>query len=99
MSRVPDAIRAAVVAREDGLCAICGQVGTDVHHRQRRAVGGHELWNCVLVCRRCHNYAHGNPVEARSKGWIISVHDKQPWDALIYGWQGAKLLAEDKGTP
>lgn len=69
-------LRASIYARADGMCDRCG-VGMapdawECHHRQLRSRGGgdsHE--NLVALCTGCHVWAHGNPAEATSRGWIV----------------------------
>ena len=96
MSRIPDRIRRAVIDRDMGLCARCGRAGTDVHHRQRRGVSGHEdVRLLVLLCRECHDAVHANPERSREEGAIISSYDTQPWLRPMDTWQGRILL---KGT-
>lgn len=45
-------IRRRVIARDGGLCVLCGAPGRDVDHIDR--LGGHELSNLRLLCRSCH---------------------------------------------
>lgn len=49
-----------VASRDNGLCVLCGAVAVDVHHVIYRSHGGKdEPGNCVCLCRRCHENAHG----------------------------------------
>ena len=75
MSKIPTKNRELAKARFRGLCARCALPGTDVHHRQRRRDGGHDVWNLVWLCRACHSWAHANPDAAKRTGIIIP-----PWD-------------------
>jgi len=95
MSDIPRKTRLAVVER-DRVCLRCGRGGTDLHHRQRRQVGGHETWNLVLLCRECHSWAHANPEAAREEGWIISSYDTEPSRTPLTDWQGRKITLEEK---
>ena len=53
-------LRRHVVERDGGRCVLCLQNGTDVHHVIYRSQGGTDsLNNLVLLCRHCHERAHG----------------------------------------
>jgi 5-methylcytosine-specific restriction endonuclease McrA len=49
---LPAAVRKAVIARDGGLCQLCGEAGKDIDH-----IGGSssELTNLRLLCKKCHN--------------------------------------------
>lgn len=54
------------------LCEVCGDPGTEVHHRAGRSgerLNDQSLW--MTVCRPCHNEIHDNPEEARKQGYLI----------------------------
>lgn len=61
-------IRQQVVARAAGRCEKCGEPlcgEGEMHERNPRGMTGHvhgeySLENSILVCRRCHQAAHGN---------------------------------------
>jgi hypothetical protein len=51
--------------RDGGLCLACGRLADDVHHRQRRGMGGTDdpviafgLVNLVCLCRMHHDLCH-----------------------------------------
>lgn len=66
MSDIPPAVRAAVVARDEGTCRVCGTwVGDEgaLHHIEYRSQGGqHTVENLVTVhwmyAPRCHERVH-----------------------------------------
>lgn len=100
MSDIPRSVRDYVRGREQGRCLRCG-VGEgdgrshDIHHRQRRREAGHALWTCILLCRTCHTWAHGNPVRARNTGFIVSAHHAEGWTEPIKAYWGWAEVAED----
>jgi len=52
-------------SRDNGLCQICGQSGTEIHHVVFRShVGKHKANNLILLCSKCHRDSisgiHGN---------------------------------------
>lgn len=73
----PEAIREAIELRDQNQCMNCGkgsgEAKLDVHHIVPRGQGGSDqMSNLVLLCRRCHEAAHGNrmapTVEFQSTG-------------------------------
>lgn len=102
-------VRSLVRMRADHTCEWpgCGLVGTDLHHRLNRKVGGRyrdrrtELnqasW-ILLVCRSHHDRvtsASGEALaEARGKGWVLMEHQnaaQEPVDTV----HGRVLLCDD----
>lgn len=88
--------RATVKARAAGLCEGCQRApSTDYAHRVGRAQGG--PWcpaNALALCRRCHEWSHGTPVEARSVGWLLrSTDDYLTFPVLLP--RGLVLLGTD----
>jgi hypothetical protein len=63
----------------------CSGRSVDVNERLTRARGGSILneENLVTVCRRCHDWIHGHPVEAESLGLLV-----WSWDANRHGGVG-----------
>lgn len=62
----------------------------------RRREGGHHLWNLISMCHQCHQgWAHANPQAAREQGWIISVHQREPWLVPVKTFFGWVILTED----
>jgi 5-methylcytosine-specific restriction endonuclease McrA len=90
---IPKATRRRVAERDDG-CLRCGKTATDIHHRQRRAVGGHSEWNLVSLCRTCHTEVHSDPEESRRRGWIISSYEQNPQAVPVEAWYGTTQLGE-----
>ena len=86
---IPAAARTALQARDGGQCLRCGAKAREVHHRQRRREGGHELHNLISLCPKDHRWAHSHPAEARPLGFIVSVYEDHVADVPIrayYGW-------------
>ena len=90
MSAVPaKAVR--VIKARDECCVRCGGQDTDTHHRQRRAVGGHWVYNMIRLCRICHGYVHANPAAAREVGWIVGTWVKDPGAVPMQKWTGREF--------
>jgi 5-methylcytosine-specific restriction endonuclease McrA len=73
---LPPNMRAALYEREGGCCARCGggfhSRYMHVHHRKLRSQGGaDDEFNLVIICPRCHEWAHRNPRNAALAGWIV----------------------------
>lgn len=95
-NEIPGSTRLKVYARDGRQCLRCGVPGTEIQHRMRRREGGHALWNLVLMCHNCHQrWAHANPAAAREQGWIISVHQREPWNVPVKTFFGWVILTED----
>lgn len=92
---MPTAVRVSVWERDMGACIRCGGPGQDLHHRQRRRDGDHQIGNCVTVCRTCHSYVHAHPEEARDNGWIVSFAVDDPCGVKVRAWLGWMLLDND----
>lgn len=54
--RLPPDVRAAVIARDQGRCTVCGQRGEEIDHI---AGDSADLANLRLLCRRCHRKVTG----------------------------------------
>lgn len=52
-------IREAVKERALGKCQICGQRGSEVHHRRYRPPGRARNSDFLYLCRSCHRRIHG----------------------------------------
>lgn len=102
--------RAAILARNGGLCEICGAArATDPHHRQPRGMGGahreraarvNALSNALALCRLCHNHVEHDRTTAEQNGWIVSRYaDPATIPANLTTWMGAApILLDDEGT-
>lgn len=66
-SRLSEAVRNAVLERDDWICAHCGESDVDkltVHHVMFRSQGGgHHMANLVTLCGRCHGRIHHHTLE------------------------------------
>lgn len=85
----PESVEAAAWAaakqlvhdRDSESCLNCGHLGTDVHHRVRRGMGGTAdpviafgRANLVLLCRPCHTLAHeADKPEMALKGYRLET--------------------------
>src|SRR5687768_5903749 len=84
MKRVSDKRRALMAKRREvvawflaahPVCQRCGERKShDVHEVLRRSAGGSilDVSNCRALCRRCHDWVHANPEQARVDGWLKS---------------------------
>lgn len=98
MSAIPTAARAAVRERQDGQCARCGNLYTEIHHRQRRRDGGHGLANLVGLCHDDHKWVHANPKRARDAGYIVSAHVEDVALVPVATFAGSMFFEEDGST-
>ena len=64
-TRAWEQVRRLVIARDGGLCTLCGRPGNTVDHlREVRDGGTDEMGNLRLLCAACHNRRH------REKGQV-----------------------------
>jgi 5-methylcytosine-specific restriction endonuclease McrA len=73
--------RMEVWSRADGLCEatedpdtdlLCGEEGTEVHHRAGRGgVDPHRLDNLLLLCKWHHDEVHANPAKSYLNGMMV----------------------------
>lgn len=78
---IPTARREQVKAREQGRCLRCSGRGSEWHHRRtRRVFDQHQHCACngVWLCRDCHAWVHGHPLEAAHSGYWVSRHVGEP---------------------
>lgn len=57
----------ARMVRVGNRCERCGASGVrlDGHHKKLRSQGGEDVEaNCIVLCARCHDWAHRNPQAA-----------------------------------
>lgn len=85
MSTGPSAaVRALVIAREDGCCARCGLRGGDhvwpphqIHHRRPRGMGGTSRKDTnspaalLYLCASCHARTESRRAEALDRGLLV----------------------------
>lgn len=84
--------------RQDGQCCRCGNTYRELHHRQRRREGGHEVCNLVGLCPTCHKWAHANPKAAQQFGYIVQPHVDDVAAVPIKSFMGWVRFTEDGGT-
>lgn len=86
-----EAVKLVVRERDSRTCLNCGHLGTDVHHRVRRGMGGTAdpviafgLANLVLLCRECHALAHKtDKPEMADKGYRLETRQEPADEPLI----------------
>lgn len=65
------------------MCEVCGNAATDIHHIQRRGMGGSRkadrIENLMALCRTCHD-RYGDRREW--KEYLQSIHNE-----MIESWQ------------
>jgi hypothetical protein len=78
VSRVPDAVAAAVLERAGGCCECCGTpvLVPAFHHRRARGMGGHTVdldtaYNILALDPQHHAWWHEHPTLARTYGVIV----------------------------
>ncbi len=78
--------RRAVVVRDKGICAYCGEAGSTIDHVIPRARGGLHVWeNVVLACRPCNSRKDDKTLA--ELGWELPHPPFAPkgWQWLILG--------------
>lgn len=113
-THIPEPIRAAVLARDEYMCARCSDglraSWYSLHHRRRRGAGGskmlHTMANLVALCGTgtsgCHGHIESNRRESYAIGWLVpnGVAPEQ-WPVFRHGqWaQPGKGWAECEPHP
>lgn len=49
-------LREVIIERDGGQCRVCGNKGTQAHHRSYKRVGKENLLDLTLLCDSCHKY-------------------------------------------
>lgn len=96
-NEIPTKAREVVRKRQNGQCARCGVLYSDLHHRQRRREGGHGYENLVGLCRDDHSWVHKNPAAARRDGYIVPIHVSDIASVPIKSFMGAVVFTEEGG--
>ena len=73
-------VKRIVRERDRDTCQKCGsrRPGLDVHHRKPKQMGGSDslttygLANLISLCRLCHGWVHGHPIEAEELGLMLA---------------------------
>lgn len=52
--------RNKVMKRAKGYCEICGNLGSEVHHKHYLTFGYENEEDLLYLCRRCHQEIHDN---------------------------------------
>ncbi len=91
-SRVP-LTRAALMRRDNYMCAYCGTKADTIDHVLPRSRGGQHVWeNCVASCTRCNHRKADRLIE--ELGWTL---DRDP--AVPRGAHWRLIGAEQDGDP
>ena len=91
-SRVP-LTRAALMRRDNYLCAYCGAKADTIDHVIPRSRGGQHIWeNCVASCTRCNHRKADRMID--ELGWAL---DRNP--AAPKGAHWRLIGAEQDGDP
>ena len=62
-----------MLIEEHPTCQRCSMArSNDVHELIPRGRGGSilDLENLVAICRTCHDFVHGHPIQATNEGWL-----------------------------
>lgn len=97
---IPTKQRALVRERDRDQCGRCGRRGSEFHHRRSRRVrDSHTHCSCVgiLLCAECHRAVHASPAAAREKGFIVSMHEAQPWTVGFRKYDGTTVYPSCDG--
>ena len=74
---------AGISVGERIMCEVCGYPAVDIHHIERKGMGGSkkadEIGNLMALCRLCHTKAHAFP--KLQKPILQRVHN-----AVIESW-------------
>ena len=58
-SHVSEIVYAYCAERDQTICILCGQAGSELHHVLYRSQGGkHNTNNLATLCKRCHDGVH-----------------------------------------
>jgi hypothetical protein len=93
----PARVAAQLDERDDRCCQRCGRTrGIHRHHRRGKASGGsrrkHTQCACngVLLCWRCHHWAHvTHRAQAEAEGFIVSQSVDEPASAGVMRFAGS----------
>ncbi len=89
---IPTKARELVRERQMGFCAMCGNAGSEWHHRRRRGVSAGHDPHCpcigVLLCASDHRIVHGNPRLSKEMGYIILPSELEPWTIPLQSYAG-----------
>ena len=59
-----------VFLRAHPICARCPAPAVDVHHAAGRGKNLNCVHTWIALCRRCHDWVHQHPIEARAEGLL-----------------------------
>jgi 5-methylcytosine-specific restriction endonuclease McrA len=78
-------LRNYVNARDEGLCLLCGRLGSEPHHVKYRSLGGKNCANnLATLCNKCHYKIHNKKDEYKKLLLQrISENEKRLRDRLI----------------
>lgn len=94
-----EAIVAAIHERDREQCMNCprgGNVTLDVHHIVPRGQGGsNRLSNQILLCRQCHDAAHGETMAPRIKWYTNGQMDSDEFEVYRKVFSSIDLVRFD----
>lgn len=67
------ATREWALERSRRRCEECGARGVDVHHLTYDRVGAELPGDLIVLCRRCHDYAHAEPLPPQPPMWACRI--------------------------
>lgn len=84
---IPPAARRFVLERDNYQCVACGTSGENklqLHHwfSFRSQGGGHDAWNLVTLCFRCHHEVHAGALDVELREWKPgqwAAFCRRPW--------------------
>lgn len=95
-------VRAMIVERENGLCALHhAHIGEQIHHRRPRGQGSsrraatNSVANGLLVCAACHDWIERNRASALAAGWLVQ-QDAEPTDVPVR-YRGVLVMLDNDG--
>lgn len=72
-TRIPDAVKRAVWARDNGRCIVCGRAGSPWCHFIPRSHGGLGIeQNIVTLCHDCHRRFDQSAERASMKAYLAA---------------------------
>ena len=89
--------RDLVIERDKGKCVWCHAEGRQVHHKTYANIGQEPLSDLVMLCGRCHETEHGDPL-AR-KAFIAYIKHESNILKLAYSGRGSSYINYETGYP
>lgn len=78
------AARDVIIRRDSGICFLCGEKGSEVHHKIPYSISGdNNFGNLVLLCPACHLQIHRIISEAKTRDYLPAQPDEEPGLVLV----------------